>query len=332
MSRPVRKAQVTPIDLFLIALVFFMGVGLFLFMNFMSSKDMIISKQTIYSTMELDDRGSELVAAMASTYQGTPFMVHAGATAVQGYNDHISDALEALSELRKSLGTGYALRLPGIRLDSGEDESGPDAVPIPSGCFITDTISQSTKLIWPMPGVNDVSSQPGLRQLSGSECRCHKGVDIPGGGLDVIAAYSGTVSRAYESTSYGNTVIINHNGEWSGYSTLYAHLDSISVSEGDRVSAGQKIGISGNTGISHGSHLHFEVIRGSIVTDPNVDPCRYLQSRPSSCVVMDRCELAEDLEPVSGKSHMMDVPLPGAREGSLKGRVELVMGDSGGSL
>ena len=68
---------------------------------------------------------------------------------------------------------------------------------------------------------------------------------------------------------YGNYVIIQHDGT---YSTVYGHMQSLAVSEGDYVSAGQTIGYVGTTGFSTGYHLHFEIrVNGS-----RVDPMNYL--------------------------------------------------------
>lgn len=71
--------------------------------------------------------------------------------------------------------------------------------------------------------------------------------------------------------SYGNYVKIDHG---NGYSTLYAHLKSITVKRGQNVVQGQVIGEMGNTGNSYGVHLHFEVRRNNV----RVEPIRYLEA------------------------------------------------------
>ncbi len=87
----------------------------------------------------------------------------------------------------------------------------------------------------------------------------HTGVDLSpkqGIGQPVYAAGSGTVAFAgWNSTGFGNTVVIGHGS----YFTIYGHLDRYTVSCGQSVSAGQQIGTVGNTGNSTGPHLHFEV-------------------------------------------------------------------------
>lgn len=88
----------------------------------------------------------------------------------------------------------------------------------------------------------------------------YNGVDIAASiGTPVVAAGGGQViiSRAGSwNGGYGNYVVIKHN---NGTQTLYAHLNSISVSQGQWVSQGQGIGTIGNSGRSTGPHLHFEV-------------------------------------------------------------------------
>jgi murein DD-endopeptidase MepM/ murein hydrolase activator NlpD len=98
----------------------------------------------------------------------------------------------------------------------------------------------------------------------------HSGIDFGGGyGATVFAAGSGTVISAAKKGSYGNTVVIDHGG---GLSTVYGHLSHISVSEGQSVSAGQRVGAIGSSGLSTGPHLHFE----TRVDGRAVDPMRYL--------------------------------------------------------
>mgnify|MGYP002620077812 CR=1 FL=1 len=75
----------------------------------------------------------------------------------------------------------------------------------------------------------------------------------------ILASADGTVMAAgWDVTGYGFRVIIKHA---DGRATLYAHLDSISVSANDKVTQGQEIGLSGSTGYATGPHLHFEARR-----------------------------------------------------------------------
>jgi len=87
--------------------------------------------------------------------------------------------------------------------------------------------------------------------------RMHKGIDIDlNKGDPVLAAFDGKVRIANKNNGgFGNVVIIMHP---NGLETVYAHLSKIKVKAGQVVLSGQVIGLGGNTGRSHGSHLHFE--------------------------------------------------------------------------
>lgn len=104
----------------------------------------------------------------------------------------------------------------------------------------------------------------------------HTGVDFAvSSGTPVLAVKSGTVVISKASmrngryVSYGNYIVIDHH---DGTMTLYAHLSSRGVGEGQSVSQGQQIGLSGSTGNSTGPHLHFEVR----VNGRTVNPTAYL--------------------------------------------------------
>lgn len=94
----------------------------------------------------------------------------------------------------------------------------------------------------------------------------HMGVDIASvARAKVPAANSGRVVFAGYNGIYGNTVVIDHG---LGLMSLYAHLSSISVNEGDQVSKGQVIGRTGTTGLAGGDHLHFGLMASSIFINP----------------------------------------------------------------
>ncbi len=81
----------------------------------------------------------------------------------------------------------------------------------------------------------------------------------------VPAANSGVVVFAAPLNIYGNAVVIDHG--W-GLQTLYGHLSTIEVKEGDAVKKGQELGRSGATGLALGDHLHFEVLIQGISVTP----------------------------------------------------------------
>ncbi len=85
----------------------------------------------------------------------------------------------------------------------------------------------------------------------------HAGLDMAGAhGEPILASASGRVIRAERYAGYGNCVDVDHG---KGIVTRYAHMSSIAVNLGDRVTVGQKLGGMGSTGRSTGTHLHFEV-------------------------------------------------------------------------
>lgn len=94
----------------------------------------------------------------------------------------------------------------------------------------------------------------------------HTGLDFAApSGTPVQAAASGKVVSSGYAGAYGNRVVIQHG---SGVETTYNHLSSISVSPGQKVSTGQRIGRVGSTGNSTGPHLHFEVTKGGQFVNP----------------------------------------------------------------
>ncbi|WP_034446077.1 peptidoglycan DD-metalloendopeptidase family protein [Butyrivibrio sp. AE2032] len=98
----------------------------------------------------------------------------------------------------------------------------------------------------------------------------HKGVDwATPVGTSVVASSSGTVTRAGWGSGYGYCVYIRHP---DGRETRYGHLSKVLVSVGQSVSQGQRIALSGNTGVSTGPHLHFEILVGG----SQVNPLNYL--------------------------------------------------------
>ena len=98
----------------------------------------------------------------------------------------------------------------------------------------------------------------------------HKGVDwATPVGTTVVASSAGTVTRAGWGSGYGYCVYIKHN---DGRETRYGHLSKITCKVGQKVEQGDKIALSGNTGVSSGPHVHFEIR----VNDNPVNPLEYL--------------------------------------------------------
>jgi len=112
---------------------------------------------------------------------------------------------------------------------------------------------------WPVVGW--ISSPYGMRDNA-----MHEGLDIAADqGQPVRSVKGGRVVFAGPRGTYGNAVIIDHG---DGMRTLYAHNSCLLVSEGQRVTAGQRIALVGSTGRSTGPHLHFEVLLNGTPVDP----------------------------------------------------------------
>jgi murein DD-endopeptidase MepM/ murein hydrolase activator NlpD len=134
-------------------------------------------------------------------------------------------------------------------------------------CFTSSKSSDPTKLVdtlWlnvnsqehlkfamPVPGVKTSPFGPRWG-------RNHNGVDLNlNVGDTVVSAWAGKVRYAkFNEGGFGNLVIVRH---YNGLETYYAHLSKLLVQPNDEVSAGDVIGLGGNTGHSFGPHLHFEV-------------------------------------------------------------------------
>lgn len=122
------------------------------------------------------------------------------------------------------------------------------------------TAAGSAKYIWPVSG----------RSITTYFGPGHPGIDVdqyPAGGNPVVAIAAGkvTFSGGNACCSYGLYVKVEHK---DGAVSLYAHLQSMDVHEGQEVSQGQTLGRSGNTGFSTGAHLHFELFIGGGQVDP----------------------------------------------------------------
>lgn len=108
----------------------------------------------------------------------------------------------------------------------------------------------------------------------------HYGIDIGkrAAEVPVVAAADGVVFRSYYSSSYGNVVFITHLIDGQVYTTVYAHLETRLVGEGQTVSKGQIIGYMGNTGETTGPHLHFELHHGpwNAAKSNAVNPLNYI--------------------------------------------------------
>lgn len=139
--------------------------------------------------------------------------------------------------------------------------------------------------------VTNTFGRPNSRYEAGH----HTGVDyaVPRG-TPVYAASGGTVVSVSSGGAYGNRVEIAHAGKvW----TLYAHLSGTRVRRGQRVTAGQLIGLSGATGNVTGAHLHFEVRAGSNAYRSTVNPMSYLNGATTPTGRIDTAQALTSVVP-----------------------------------
>lgn len=109
----------------------------------------------------------------------------------------------------------------------------------------------------------------------------HSGQDFHAAiGTPVYATGDGVVESAQYNDGYGNCIIIDHG---FGLKTLYAHLSKFSVKPGQAVKRGENIGLSGNSGVSDGPHLHYEVIKDGT----KVNPIAYMLDEVSPTELQD---------------------------------------------
>lgn len=121
---------------------------------------------------------------------------------------------------------------------------------------------------WPMDGAR-ITSRYGIRDNPvGVGKVVHKGVDFRGNWHDpILTIADGEVVQVNTATStYGNYIIIRHEGAGKTFWSMYAHLSEVNVAVGDEVFEGDMIGLEGgepgvdpNPGRSTGHHLHFEI-------------------------------------------------------------------------
>ena len=135
--------------------------------------------------------------------------------------------------------------------------------------------------LWPIKGgIGHISMYYGQNEnpFYGS-WYLHKGLDISTfrTGDPIVATADGKVANIGYDPSYGNNIILEHK---HGFFTRYGHLQSISVHKGQKVQQGQVIGYLGNTGLTTGPHVHYEVHLGT----ETIDPLRFLNIRSSAAL------------------------------------------------
>jgi LysM repeat protein len=141
---------------------------------------------------------------------------------------------------------------------------------VPDGVRPAEQISPRVRQITPNAGTVVASGEfvwPTGGNVTQRFVWYHQGIDIANNsGPDVLAADAGVVIvPPFMAGGYGNYVIIDHG---NGYRTLYGHLNTIYVGNGQTVKRGDRIGKMGSTGRSTGVHLHFEISRNGVRFNP----------------------------------------------------------------
>ena len=122
------------------------------------------------------------------------------------------------------------------------------------------------KILWPVDSENITSEfgdryHPVLKQM-----KFHRGIDIGAKKGEIVkASFNGIITFAGEKGEYGYMVELERD---DGLRVRYAHLDKMNVVVNQLVSEGENIGEVGNTGMTPGDHLHFEIIIDSIPINP----------------------------------------------------------------
>lgn len=147
---------------------------------------------------------------------------------------------------------GQALLIPTL-LDP------PAAKPVALPAPVPAVTAPKARFAWPVSGP--------VRRSYSTGSNYHDGLDISAPeGTTVRAAASGTVKFAgKEKEQFGNLVVLDHGDGWF---TAYGFLSRITVKQGVKVVAGERIGLVGSTGMAKGNELHFEMRQGGKPVDP----------------------------------------------------------------
>lgn len=145
-----------------------------------------------------------------------------------------------------------------------QDTEGKPGLSGPGGSGVLGGLTSQT---YNLPEEGKITSTFGLRKDPfHGQLRHHDGIDIAMPyGTPIRAAFDGIVETSGNMGGYGKAIVINHD---KGYATVYGHNSRNLVGEGEKVSKGQIIGFSGNSGRSTGPHLHFEVRSDGKAVDP----------------------------------------------------------------
>ncbi|MFW5843536.1 MAG: M23 family metallopeptidase, partial [Spirochaetota bacterium] len=168
------------------------------------------------------------------------------------------------------------------------------------GRFDLESFFHTTPFVLPVTGARRTSEfgdRRLFRYVDGTSAQAiHNGLDLAAPvGTPILAAGDGRIVFAAPRIITGETVVIEH---LPGVYSLYYHLDQIDVQEGELVEQGSRIGTLGNTGLSTGPHLHWEVRAAGIPVDPEAFVRRpILDTDEISAIIADDSVLRPGVRP-----------------------------------
>jgi murein DD-endopeptidase MepM/ murein hydrolase activator NlpD len=170
-----------------------------------------------------------------------------------------ANAIDPKAPVRK----GQKLTIPTLAKAAPAPTPAPSPSPSPSPTpTLPPDTAKAPAFAWPIKGkvLRDFAPR-------GGKAAFHDGIDVAGEkGAAVRAAAPGKVIFAGQGPrEYGLTVIVYHSGRWT---TTYGFLDKVTVKEGDRIKAGERVGKLGQTGLAKEPSVHFEVRRNRVALDP----------------------------------------------------------------
>lgn len=199
-----------------------------------------------------------LLAELSSQKEAVNKAIHAKTQEIASYQAQITTAVgeqgsyEAQLQEQEELLQKVQTRIAAVAAAKAEAEDGDGG---------------ASGFAWPCPASHRITSGYGEREapIAGASTY-HRGIDVGASqGSAIVASAAGRVTTAAYSSSAGNYVVISHGG---GISTVYMHASALYVSEGEKVTKGQKIAAVGSTGFSTGPHLHFGIIVGGNYVNP----------------------------------------------------------------
>ncbi len=277
-EKKVVNFQISVLLLFFVVTLMFGMVGAFFYMTTMYSgsqrmmteneQDLAVSQGNLDSVLEeVND-----VVKMYEIFEGAMNNTLSELDLNSASNDQITAGgdLSSLSDLQEISNGEVREVYDLIRLRESLSEAVEPLEDISQVLQVERQLLSDIPTLWPVAsGRTAVTMEfgPNIHPVHGN-WYLHKGIDIAGPqGLPIRAAANGRVleSGLDQISGYGNYIIIEHK---YGFKTRYSHMQNRLVRAGDTVAQGQRIGALGDTGLSTGAHLDFQIMLGTEVLDP----------------------------------------------------------------